>query len=188
MRVTARCHTCPVDCKWLSTGPVSQSAGMTKTPFDDPIAFDRNWFKADPQAKDSLAKADPLLFVADHISIHDRKEGAVALSVTSRDGQSTLIVVPDGPTHPSDAQCLALLGNAIERTPSGVRALGIVHHRRGLNAVCDVDQRWALALKAVSTAFDIEVLGVMARLYSGELVRVPLPDVLPADYFEGMGL
>jgi hypothetical protein len=160
---------------------------MTSTPFDDPNAFDRNWLKADPQAKESLAKADPLLFVADHISIYDRREGAVALAVTSRDGQSTLIVVPDGPAHPSDAQCLTLLGNAIERTPSGVRSLGVVHHRRGSTAVIDIDQRWALALKAVCTAFDIETLGVMARLYSGELVRVPLPDVLPSDYFEVMG-
>lgn len=159
---------------------------MTTTPFDDPIAFDRNWLKADPQAKESLAKADPLLFVADHISSYDRKEGAVALAVTSRDGQSTLIVVPDAPAQPSDAQCLALLGNAVERTPSGVHALGIVHHRRGSRAVSHVDKRWALALKAVSTAFDIEALGVMARLYSGEVVRVPLPEMLPVDYFEGM--
>lgn len=160
---------------------------MTTTPFDDPLAFDRNWLKADPQAKESLAKADPLLFVADHISSYDRKEGAVALAVTSCDGQPTLIVVPDGPNQPSDAQCLTLLGNAIERTPSGVRSLGVVHHRRGSSALGDVDQRWALALKAVCTAFDIESLGVMARLYSGELVRVPLPDVLPADYLEAMG-
>lgn len=29
-------------------------------------------------------------------------------------------------------------------------------------------------------------MGVFARLYGGELVRVPLPEVLPSDYFEAM--
>lgn len=160
---------------------------MTTTPFDDPTAFDRRWVKANPEAKASLTQAEPLLFIADHISIADRREGAVALALIARDGQSTLAVVPDAPPQPSDMECLALLGNSIERIPGGVRSLGLVHHRRGSRGIADIDRRWALALKAVCTAFDIESLGVMARLYSGELVRVPLPDVLPADYFEAMG-
>ena len=161
---------------------------MTRTPFDDPIAFDRRWVKANPEAKAALTEADPLLFLADHISIYDRREGSVALAITSRNGQSTLAVIPDGPPQPSDMECLALLGNAIERIPGGVRTFGIVHHRRGSRVVADVDRRWALALKAVCTAFDIEGLGVMARLYGGELVRVPLPGVLPEDYFEALGV
>lgn len=165
----------------------SHSVGMTKTPFDDHAAFNRLWIDSDRQTRDSLIKADPLLFIADHISSYDRKEGAIALAITALDGQSTLAVVPDGPPNPSDMECLALLDTAIERTPSGVRSLGLVHHRRGSSAVCDVDRRWALALKAISTAFDIEPMGVIARLYSGEIVRVPLPEVLPADYLEAMG-
>jgi len=36
-------------------------------------------------------------------------------------------------------------------------------------------------------AFNIEPMGVIARLYGGTLVRVPLPEVLPSDYFEAMG-
>lgn len=160
---------------------------MTTTPFDDPTAFDRRWVKANPQAKAALTEADPLLFLADHISIHDRREGSVALALVPRDGQSTLAIIPDGPAQPSDMQCLALLGNSIEKISGGVRTLGIVHHRRGSRGVADVDRRWALALKAVCMAFDIEPLGVMARLYGGELVRVPLPDFLPADYFDAMG-
>lgn len=69
--------------------------------------------------------------------------------------------------------------------PGGVRTLGIVHHRRGSRGIAD--RRWALALKAMCTAFDIEPLGVMARLYGGELVRVPLPEVLPTNYCGAMG-
>jgi len=160
---------------------------MTTTPFDDHAAFNRLWIDSDRQTRDSLIKADPLLFIADHISSYDRKEGSIALAITARDGQSTLAVIPDGPPHPSDVQCLALLGTAIERSPGGVRTLGIVHHRRGSSAVCDVDRRWALALKAICTAFEIDALGVVARLYAGEIVRVPLPEVLPSDYFEAMG-
>ena len=91
----------PVDCKWLSTADYPQGAGMTRTPFDDPIAFDRRWVKANPEAKAALTEADPLLFLADHISIYDRREGSVALAITSRDGQSTLAVIPDGPPAPS---------------------------------------------------------------------------------------
>lgn len=160
---------------------------MTRTPFDDPTAYDRRWVKASPEAKASLSKSDPLLFLADHISVCDRRQGSVALALVAQNGQSTLAIIPDGPEWPSDMECLALLGNSIEKIPGGVRSLGIVHHRRGARSIADVDRRWALALKAVCTAFDIEPLGIIARLYGGQLVRVPLPDVLPSDYFEAMG-
>lgn len=159
---------------------------MTKTPFDDPIAYDRRWVKANSEAKAALTASEPLLFLADHISTYDRREGCVALALIPHDGQPTLAVVPVAPAQPSDLECLAFLGNSIETIPGGVHTLGIVHHRRGSRGICDVDRRWALALTAVCTAFDIEPLGVMARLHSGELVRVPLPDVLPEDYLEAM--
>lgn len=64
------------------------------------------------------------------------------MALTFHDGQSTMIVVPDGSPH--------------------------------------------LALTAVTRAFEIEPLGVMARLFTGELVTVPLPDVLPSDYLDHM--
>lgn len=99
--------------------------------------------------------------------------------------------IPDAPPDPSDTDCLALLGKAIQGVADPdadqgaghtVRALGIVHHRLGRRGVADSDRRWALALKAVSLAFGIEPIGVMARLYDGCLVRVDVPHVLPGDY------
>ena len=38
----------------------------------------------------------------------------------------------------------------------------------------------------VSIAFDFSPIGVMARLHSGGLVRVALPQVVPEDYMEGV--
>lgn len=159
---------------------------MTTTPFDDHIAFDRRWSHCDPTTKHALAEADPLLFVADHIPSGERREGSVAVALSSHDGQSALMVVSDAPVQPPDIECLALLSNAIERSGGGVRTLGIVHHRRGGHGITDLDRRWALALTAVCTAFDIRPLGVLARLYTGDIVRVPLPDVLPSDYFDAL--
>ncbi len=179
-------HINPVESNWPSTGGVFDGASMTTTPFDDPIAFNRRWTRVQPQARSMRAQAEPLLFIADHISICDRREGSVAVALTFDDGQSTMIVVPDGPPNPSDADCLVLLDTAIERSPSDVRSLGIVHHRRGTRAIADVDRRWALALTAVTRVFEIEPLGVMARLFTGDLVTVPLPDVLPSDYLDHM--
>ena len=155
---------------------------MTTTPFDDPTAFDRRWANVDSRAIGKLASADPLLFIADHIQVSDRREGTVAVALRLFAGQSSMLVVPDAPPNPSDAQCLTLLGQAIEGSPNPACALGVVHHRRGSSVVSDSDRRWALALKAVSMAFDVEPLGVMARLYDGGLVRVPVPDELPVDY------
>lgn len=135
-------HINPVESNWPSTGGVFDDASMTTTPFDDPIAFDRRWTRVQPHARSLRAQAEPLLFIADHISIYDRREGSVAVALTFHDGQSTMIVVPDGPPH--------------------------------------------RALTAVTRAFEIEPLGVMARLFTGELVTVPLPDVLPSDYLDHM--
>lgn len=118
-----------MDRTWQSTGPLAHGASMTTTPFDDPIAFDRRWSRFDPMAPAALADADPLMFLADHLPIADRRGGV---------------------------------------------------------GICDTDRRWALALRAVCDAFSIEPLGVMARLRSGALVRVPLPKVLPGDYIDGL--
>ena len=184
-------HTKPVDRKWRSTGMCAQGAGMTITPFDDPIAFHRRWGHPDVSHLHALATSDPLLFAADHVMSGDRRVGSVALCVALRQGPTGLICIPDAPPDPTDTDCLALLGTAIQGvsdpdadqgTHHAVRALGIVHHRLGRRGASDSDRRWALALKAMSLAFGIEPIGVMARLYDGSLVRVDVPDVLPGDY------
>ena len=159
---------------------------MTTTPFDDPIAFDRRWGHLDPAARTALADADPLMFLADHLPVADRREGCIAIAVRCGEGPSPLIVIPDGPANPTDVECATVIGLAYERLNGDVTSIGIVHHRRGGVGITDVDRRWALALRAVCEAFSIEPLGVMARLRSGAVVRVPLPDVLPADYIEGL--
>lgn len=86
----------------------------------------------------------------------------------------------------TDVECATAIGVAYERLGGQVTGIGIVHHRRGGVGMTDTDRRWALALRAVCDAFSIEPLGVMARLRSGALVRVPLPDVLPGDYIDGL--
>ena len=159
---------------------------MRRTPFDDHIAFNRRWGNPDSSSWKALADADPLLFVADHISSRDRREGSVALALTRWDEPSMLIAIPDAPRDPSDRDCLTAIGAAVERTSGRIRDMGIVHHRRGGVGITDVDRRWALALKVVSIAFDFSPIGVMARLHSGGLVRVALPEVVPEDYMEGV--
>jgi hypothetical protein len=159
---------------------------MTTTPFDDPIAFNRRWGSLDASARTALADSDPLMFLADHLPVADRREGCIAIAVQCGQGPSPLIVIPDGPAHPTDVQCATVIGTAYERLNSDATGLGIVHHRRGGVGITDTDRRWALALRAVCDAFSIEPLGVMARLRSGALVRVPLPDVLPGDYIDGL--
>lgn len=159
---------------------------MTTTPFDDPIAFDRRWGRLDATARATLADADPLMFLADHLPVADRREGSIAIAVQCGEGPSPLIVIPDGPANPTDVECATVIGLAYERLGSDVTRIGIVHHRRGGVGITDVDRRWALALRAVCDAFSIEPLGVMARLRSGALVRVPLPEVLPGDYIDSL--
>lgn len=156
---------------------------MTPTPFDDYAAFDRRW--SDSDRRHALAEADPLLFVADHIPSRDRRAGSIALCILPIDGPSTLALIPDGPLIPSDTDCLMLLSRAA--AGGNLRGLGVVHHRLGGPDVTDVDRRWALALKATSLALDFEPIGILARLHSGELVHVDVPDVLPAEYLSTIG-
>jgi hypothetical protein len=130
---------------------------MTTTPFDDPIAFHRRWGHPDVSHLHALATSDPLLFAADHVMSGDRRVGSVALCVALRQGPTGLICIPDAPPDPTDTDCLALLGTAIQGVSDpdadhgahhAVRALGIVHHRLGRRGASDSDRRWALALKA----------------------------------------
>ena len=155
---------------------------MTPTPFDDPDRFEQRWGHISPDERHSLADADPLLFVADHMSTHDRRVGSLALCMLPVGSPPTLAVIPDGPPLPRDEDCLMLLGNVAELMGANLRGLGVVHHRLGSTEITDVDRRWALALRASSLALGFDAIGVLARLYTGEIVRVGIPDVLPADY------
>ena len=175
-----RVHALPVDRNPLSTGMLYQGVRMTHTPFDDLDAFDRRW--SDRSRMRALADADPLLFVADHVMSVDRREGTVALHIATDHGPPTLLVIPDGPPDPRDRDCAVLLSNVVSGIPDAVSALGLVHHRLGGPDVSDLDRRWAEALKAASYAHGFEPIGVIARLYDGSLVRVPVPEVLPEDY------
>ena len=178
--VVIRVHALPVDRNPPSTGVLYQGVRMTHTPFDDLDAFDRRW--SDRSRMRALADADPLLFVADHVMSVDRREGTVALHIATDHGPPTLLVIPDGPPDPRDRDCAVLLSNVVSGIPDAVSALGLVHHRLGGPDVSDLDRRWAEALKAASYAHGFEPIGVIARLYDGSLVRVPVPEVLPEDY------
>ena len=173
-------HKWPVDRQPPSTGLVHQGVRMTHTPFDDLDAFDLRW--SDRTRIRELSEADPLLFVADHVMSVDRREGTVALHIATDHGPPTLLVIPDGPPDPRDRDCSVLLSSVVSGIPEAVRALGLVHHRLGGPDVSDLDRRWAEALKAASYAHGFEPIGVIARLYDGSLVRVPVPEVLPEDY------
>ena len=166
----------------LSTGDVADAPGMKRPAFDDPGAFRRRWSHLSPAQLRAESLRDPLLFAADHISIYDRRVGSVALCILLQRGPSAIACIPDGPPDPADTDCLVLIGNAVMRMGEEVRAMGVVHHRVGGTHVTDLDRRWALALKAASMALDFEPIGVLARLHSGALVRVPIPTVLPAEY------
>ena len=175
-----RVHALPVDRNPPSTDELYQGVRMTHTPFDDLDAFDRRW--SDRSRIRALADADPLLFVADHVMSVDRREGTVALHIATDHGPPALMVITDCPPDPRDRDCSVLLSSAVSGIPEAVRALGLVHHRLGGPDVSDLDRRWAEALKAASYAHGFEPIGVIARLYDGSLVRVPVPEVLPEDY------
>jgi len=173
-------HAPPVDRNSPCTGTAYQGLRMAHTPFDDLDAFDRRW--SDRSRIRALADADPLLFLADHVLSGDRREGAIALHISLADGETVLAIISDGPPNPCDRDCALVLVNASAGMPETVTAMGVVHHRLGGPGVSDLDRRWAEALKAVSCAHGFEPIGVIARLYDGSLVRVPVPEVLPEDY------
>lgn len=147
---------------------------MTRHDFDDPHAYHRRWERLDPDAVDRAAARDPLLFIADHVAVADRRAGSVAVHVRSHGGAPTLILIPNGPADPTDDECLVCLATVVERVgPEAAAELGVVHHRRGRSHVLDVDRRWQQALEQVCHYYDVEPVGVLARTESGAIVRPP---------------
>ncbi len=163
---------------------------MRNPPYDDVVAFDRRWFHCDPADADARQQAQPLLFVADHISIHDRRAGSLAVYARTADDQPLMAVIPDALPDPSADECLrAMLGIAdnvcrefgidpevMDLGDPPFAALGLVHHRRGRPHITDVDRHWAQALTDVCGWLGVEPIGVLARTESGALVPVPLPN------------
>lgn len=164
---------------------------MTTTPFDDPTAYDRRWTRRSREHVHRLAQRDPLLFVADHITVRDRAAGLVAVQADlGLDLPPVMILIADGPLEPDDDACLNLLAGVVERIDREYRrgpavdtdeheyetcihALGLVTHRTGRPVVSDGDRAWARALDAVARWCDFEPVGVLTRTESGALVRVP---------------
>ena len=175
---------------------------MKRPPFDDPGAFRRRWSHLSPDQVHAQSLRDPLLFAADHLPLDDRHEGTVMVVAELRDTPAPIVVViPDGPAAPAEEDCLGFLARVVARLddvaaeatgddvdlyddpwPDGsaepppttsVLRLGIVIHRLGSPTVSDIDRVWMRALGLICVALGMEVIGVVSRIRSGSLVRVP---------------
>ena len=156
--------------------------------YDDPYAYEQRWESLSPAQLGERAAADPLLFVADHISTADRGPGVVAIHAQPPGASPVMAIVTDGPGDPSDDECLMLVVDAITRlrgsdirempeepmTPDGF-VVGLVVHRPGTGHLVPFDHRWARALVDGCAYLGAEPVGVLARTESGVLLRVPLP-------------
>ncbi len=174
-----------------STGPSSHAADMSNrhrfsghtsrhTPYDDVIAAERRWGRLHPDELDAAARADPLRFMADHLSSDDRRRGSVALyGDLGHRALPILVAVPDAPPDPTFEECALLVGtfashvaDTSEAMGSRAFGVGLVHHRTGTAVVSDHDRRWLLAVESLAPTFGYAVVGVMARTSSGALVQV----------------
>ncbi|MCX6461381.1 MAG: hypothetical protein NTZ03_13875 [Actinobacteria bacterium] len=153
-------------------------SGHTHTPYDDFAAAERRWGHLSPDELRAAADADPLRFVADNISVRDRRQGSVVLIANLGPGQPpALVVVPDAPPEPTFEDCALLVGRFGMhldeiRDVGAPFSVGLIHHRLGNTAVNDLDRRWQLALETLAPEFGYSILGVMARTESGALVTV----------------
>lgn len=155
--------------------------------YDDPHAYRRRWSRLSPAGVARLADADPLLFVADHIALAERKDGVIAFHVELTGERQLVVLVTPGPTAPSVEECrsavigtIARLGEDYEDPGDDtglppVLALGIVVHRRGPVHVTPLDRRWSAALHAGCAYWDVESRGVLVRTESGAVIRPSMP-------------
>jgi hypothetical protein len=144
----------------------------TRQAYDDPHAYHRRWERLDPDAVHRAAERDPLLFVADHVSIADRRAGSVAVHVRTVGGAPLLVLIADGPADPTDEERVTCLATVVERIGNeAVDELGVVYHRRGRAHIIDVDRRWQQALEDVCRYYDLAPVGVLARTESGAIIR-----------------
>ncbi len=150
------------------------------THYDDPHAYHRRWERLDREAVDRAARRDPLLFIADHVPLADRRAGSVAVHVRTPDGASLLNLIADAPDDPTDDECVACLATVVERSGGeAVDEIGVVHHRRGRAHVVELDRRWQQALDDVCRFYGADAVGVLARTESGAIVRLSPPRNVP---------
>jgi hypothetical protein len=136
------------------------------THYDDPHAYHRRWERLDREAVDRAARRDPLLFIADHVPLADRRAGSVAVHVRTPDGASLLNLIADA--------------TVVERSGcEAVDEIGVVHHRRGRAHVVELDRRWQQALDDVCRYYGADAVGVLARTESGAIVRLSPPRNVP---------
>lgn len=155
---------------------------MTHSPFDDPIAFERRWGRANPAELSARATADPLLFAADHISVAEREAGIVIVLAHWANRPPTMVVIGGAPAAPTPEDCFGFLGSVYlrlidttEHTALPMTKLGVVVHRDGGYHLNAVDRGWARALTELCDSAGIEPIGVMVRTRAGSIVRVPVP-------------
>lgn len=174
----------------LSTGHPFDRSGMTHTPYDDPASFKRRWSHLTDEQRHIEADLDPLLFLADHVVLSDRGEGALVIHIdTGPYGAPLAMTIPDGPLSPSDAECVLLLHRIVDSVSAAladqddnlggicpVWAIGLIHHRRGKPHVNDLDRRWARAVQEAADWCGARSLGIIARTHDGAIVRVPPMD------------
>ena len=163
---------------------------MTTLDYDDPIAFERRWGRLSHAQATELSRRDPLLFVADHVSIDDRGPGSLAVYAEMAGSSPTIIVIKDGLLEPSADDCLTAVASIAGKLCDQVgfdiedalvmepplRRLGLVLHRRGMPHVRELDVRWAQALADGCDMLHIEPVGVLVRTEGGALVRIPMPE------------
>lgn len=152
---------------------------IPSTPYDDATAYLLRWRQYEPG--DAISRAVLPVFVADHVPLADRREGCVVFfNDGGRNRPPVLVVVPDGPSDPTEEECLGMVAGYLTRIAgydesadlSGLR-VGLVLHRRGPARVTDLDRSWRRAVDDAASALRISVLGVCARTWSGAIVAVP---------------
>ena len=158
---------------------VSSPHRIPSTPYEDATAYLRRWRQYEPG--DAIPRAVLPVFVADHVPLADRREGCVVFFHDGGgDRPPVLAVVPDGPSDPTEEECLGMVTGYLTRIAGydgsgdlGGLRVGLLLHRRGPARVTDLDRRWRRAVDDAASAVRISVLGVCARTWSGAVVAIP---------------
>lgn len=161
---------------------VASYAHRSDPPFEDEAAYRRRWSGTDPAAP--VPPEHLAVFIADHLPLADRREGALALFTDDAALVPRLLaVVPDAPIDPTDDQCRRAVAGLAQRLCDEARTsdvsrligsgFGVVSHRDGPSSVTDVDRRWRRAADDIAGLFGMHVVDVVVRTRTGAIVTVP---------------